>query len=338
MKTRMIVGAMVLSAVVVSLFAGAGAQAATMAPQQQGQVKYPYKISYATAATSSVAYGYYTAIGNAIMKQYPEIVVTLLPSEATTQNIEMFMQKMVNMAFIACAEAALVWNGKWQGRPEPFRDIRTMWVGFHANPITFVVDPTIKSFADLEGKKFGIMAGGMIGSAAMMYFDVMGVKPNFQPMTYAGMTEAMKAKAVLGVCIPGGPTASLKEMAAARQISYLEIDPKDLERAKAKYPGQFIAEVQDHRKYPQAKKDWLNLAFSVSESIAPSVPDEVVYKMCRAVWKDRDIIKVTYPTANRFPDFPKWTFEDTIIPIHPGAIKFYEEDLKLKVPAFLIPK
>ena len=36
-------------------------------------------------------------------------------------------------------------------------------------------------------------------------------------------------------------------------------------------------------------------------------------------------------------DFPELTMETCIVPLHPGAIKFYRGDLKMTIPAKLIP-
>jgi hypothetical protein len=65
-----------------------------------------------------------------------------------------------------------------------------------------------------------------------------------------------------------------------------------------------------------------------------SLPDDFVYEVCKKYFENPDILIAAHPSAREA------RLDGVLIsplPLHPGAIKYYEEK-GLKIPESLIPK
>jgi uncharacterized protein len=74
------------------------------------------------------------------------------------------------------------------------------------------------------------------------------------------------------------------------------------------------------------------------EGVRKDVPVEVVYAMMKIVFDNQDALAEVYPTIGEF-DLAEITLEDvnSKIPLHEGAVLFYQNELGLEVPDNLIP-
>ena len=71
------------------------------------------------------------------------------------------------------------------------------------------------------------------------------------------------------------------------------------------------------------------------DTVSKDFPEDLAYKIVKALWENRADIKKSYPTflADRFPEV---SLGVTTMQMHPGAVKFYRE-LGRTVPQRLIP-
>jgi hypothetical protein len=68
------------------------------------------------------------------------------------------------------------------------------------------------------------------------------------------------------------------------------------------------------------------------------IPDDIAYAMTKALWEGRQGVAEAYPRCKEVINaFPEITAKYASIPLHPGAIRFYQE-LGVKIPHQLIPK
>jgi len=76
------------------------------------------------------------------------------------------------------------------------------------------------------------------------------------------------------------------------------------------------------------------IAVKATLAVHKDVPDEVVYEMTKILYENIDELAKAHQVAKQI-DMHK-AFEGLMIPLHPGAIKYYEEQ-GITVPAELKP-
>ena len=77
----------------------------------------------------------------------------------------------------------------------------------------------------------------------------------------------------------------------------------------------------------------------VSDFVHRVVPADVVYKIVKAVYEHRaELNSLATLKEGRFEDMYQMALDfDLRVPFHPGAVKFFEETLGVKVPDKLLP-
>jgi hypothetical protein len=106
-----------------------------------------------------------------------------------------------------------------------------------------------------------------------------------------------------------------------------------------KYPGQGKSMTIPAGLFKAVPKDQLSFAYVVTDFVHKDVPDDVVFKIIKAVYESRK------PLVDSLATLKQGTFDDMFgmaekylnVPLHPGAVKFYREVLKVNVPAKLLP-
>ena len=329
MKKLMVPVAIVL---LVALLLSLGGLSCAQAPES-------FHFNYAISSATSPAYATFVGEANAVMEAYPEIQITLVPAGGAAADLALYLNKGVDFAFAGCGDAACVWNGILDFEGKQNQDMRSGWVNFHGNGLSFSVlaDSPITSIYELEGEKVATQLGGTAGRLTGLFFDALGIKPDYQPMAISSMVAAVKAKSVVGVAMPGRAPSMLKDIATAVKFRYLPVTEEEVAKANAKYPGQFLSMVMDHTLWPCGEKDWRCLIYSLQTIARPSFPEEVMYKVVKGIYPARDELAKTYGGVWAYGTFPENTIKNVSVPLHPGVIRFFREDLGMTIPNHLIP-
>lgn len=119
------------------------------------------------------------------------------------------------------------------------------------------------------------------------------------------------------------PATYIMQILKATDGYLIGFSEEKIEEFLRKYP-QFSKAVIPAGSYDgQVKKDINTFGSVLVYSVSTDIPEEVVYKMAKTLWENRDYLTKGYRSL-------RYMAKDTVIkdvrlPVHPGALKFYKE-------------
>ena len=289
---------------------------------------YKYKVSMPTAGTGGSLYPLGASIAR-ILNETGEFKATIEASGGGIDNLNIIYDKDANISFGVSSIVSMSYEGEGIFKGRENKDLRVI-ASLYLNPNQVVVlkDKNIDSLSDLEGKKF---SSGAVGSSTEMeYFyhmDAIGCET--ENKTHLGPRESMeemKLGSMDGVWImAGAPSAQITEMILTTNSKVLSMPEEEIEKVIAKYPW--------YEKYT-IKKDVYNSEEDINTTATRMLiytrsdcDDELIYNFTKVFWENIEELKKENKVLKtvKIEDATKGA---GVIPMHPGAMKYYEEVLK----------
>jgi TRAP transporter TAXI family solute receptor len=223
-------------------------------------------------------------------------------------------------------------TGQYEGR-KPQKNIRVVARMIpNLSPMLVRASSPYKSVKDLKGKR---IPGGFASqksirqsilahlvNAGLTYDDVEEVlAPNVVKSAddfIAGKVEAFTF---------GLGAAKLKEVAAAvgpLRALPMETDPAAIARMRKVLPGSYMVTLKPLPIWPEIHEPMPIMAFDMTMQANADVPDEVVYKVAKAIHENARDLAATFAGLKQFkPDAMAIKYDH--LDYHPGAIKLYQE-------------
>jgi hypothetical protein len=200
-----------------------------------------------------------------------------------------------------------------------------------------LADNGIGSIKDWEGKRIAFgTAGGTVDVIGRYILDALSVKParivNSGWPDVAGQARDRLIDAI--GAIGGQPWPPIKDLETTHKLSFYDFSEAQIQQMRKQYP-YFVSALLPARTYQNQEKPYRTLAFWNLVVANKDVSDELVYQIVKNAFANADVLKATHPkTAAFFSE--KEVMEVSPVPLHPGAIRYYEER-GLKVPDALRP-
>jgi TRAP transporter TAXI family solute receptor len=223
-------------------------------------------------------------------------------------------------------------TGEYQGRgrKDNVRVVTRMVPNL--SPMLVRADSGYKRVKDLKGKR---LPGGFVAqksllasftahlaNAGLTYDDVVEVKA---PNVVQSASDFMAGK--VDAFTFGLGAGKLKEVAASvgpLRALPAETDPQAVARAKAVLPTSYMTVVKPAPNFPEVQAPMPLLAFDMTMQTHADVPDDVVYRVVKALHQHKNEMATVFPGLRRFtPNAMAIKYEG--LQYHPGAIKFYQE-------------
>lgn len=236
----------------------------------------------------------------------------------------------------------MAWHGTDAFVGNAIQDVRAFGY-IYPNICFFVVraDSGINQLQDLKGKT---LAPGPVGSgtetnareilsyAGIDYTDNKDAKVQY--LSNAESATMFVDRQVDMTYIAGGiPHASVVEMSTSTDIKILPVDGEVRENLIKDLPWYFPVRVPANT-YSGQTEDVETVATGNLIIGRGDLPDEMVYEMLDQLYSNLDRLSNNYSGAKNFN--MEEAFNGVTIPLHPGAIKFFE-DKGLTVPDHLKP-
>ncbi|MGQ9694985.1 MAG: TAXI family TRAP transporter solute-binding subunit [Thermodesulfobacteriota bacterium] len=298
------------------------------------------RIKWGTTSVRSSGYAHGVLFAKAINQTYPgEISVTVVETGGWIENLSRMRMGLLNIAQVNPISAYTAYHGLFDFKDQKNPNIR-MLAATAVTTHTFVAgkDTGITTIEQLHGRKMAMNPLTTSERLARLFLESNGIKPDYKWGGTASNLEAMKARTVDAWSRPGFRDGGITELALSRPLNFLPITEEHLKKYNEKYPAHGKGIISPAGQYKGHDKDYLTLAFVEGEMADKNVPEDLIYKILKAVYAKRmEMIKVDASFRDGgFENFPKLTMEYCDVPLHPGAIKFYRE-LGLKIPDKLIP-
>src|SRR5699024_3252062 len=288
------------------------------------------ELNFLTASTTGTIYPLGSAMANLWTEEINRVRVNVKASNGGVDNLNLLKDGEAHISF---ATTGIIWeayNGERSFTDRKYEDIRIV-AGLYYNPNQFVVnkDADIESVGDLKGKRF---APGSVGSTPEVESSIIlpeydinypdDIKENF-----VGFTEAidlMRNNQIDGALIQAGlPTAAVTEMTSTANGKLIGIEPEIRESLMEQYPWYAETTIPSGT-YENQDEDIDTLAIKMVLMADASVDDEIIYQLTKVFWENLESLEDTHAIVEQM-DVNEATTELADVPIHEGAIRYYEE-------------
>ena len=218
---------------------------------------------------------------------------------------------------------------EWEGNPQS--DLRAVF-SIHPESITLIasVDSGIESVSDLEGMRVNI---GNPGSGQLQNsLDVLSAFGMTEDDIQAEQVGAVEAPSLLQdgridafFYTVGHPNGNITEATSGRiRVWIVDIVGSGVDELLARLPYYAEATIPASF-YPQAANESDATTIGVKATLVTSanVPDDVVYAITKEVFENFDEFKSLHPAYAVLT--PENMLQGMSAPIHPGAVRYYEE-------------
>ena len=290
-------------------------------------------INVLTGGTSGVYYPLGVAMSRLIGQAIPDAKVSVQATKASAENLNLLQQGRGELAFTLGDALSDAWKGnKDAGFATPLKKLRAVG-GIYNNYIQIVAsaDSGIKTLADLKGKRISVgapksgtelNARAVLKAAGLTYNDF--AKVEYLP--FGESVELMKNRQLdVTLQSAGLGVSSLRDLATSQKIVVVPI-PADVVKkiGDAAYQPAMIPantyEGQDHDVPAVAIQNFL-----VTRA---DLPADVVYKMTKAVFENKDALVAAHTAAKGIDKAN--AVKSLPVPLHPGAEKYFKEIGALK--------
>ena len=281
-------------------------------------------LTFITGSDTGTYYAFGIVMGN-MVSDSTDTQVTVISSNGSQSNIEALMAGKADIAFVQSDVMAYGYNGtrlfEKTGAVTTFSTVAAMYME-QVQIVT--LDPSIKSVADLAGKRVSI---GAVGSGvyynAMDILDVYGlteddIAPSF--LDFSNTIEALQDGQIdAGFVVAGAPTNAVASLAATKDVYLVSLDDEHISALIASSP--YYAKNTIGSEVYGTREDVTTVGISAIVIASNSASEEDVYNFISAVFNNLDALD--HDKAKEVSlDFAASV---TDIPYHPGAARYFSE-------------
>jgi TRAP transporter TAXI family solute receptor len=266
-----------------------------------------------------------------------DVDVSVVETGATVDNLKRMLKNTIDYGLITNDQVYLAHKGESTWKDTPFPDVRNLWYYTASAVYVSVREETgIKSNTELTGKKFN---PGMRGSATEKMTEAtlagLGIRPEWVRGGTSDAVDAMKDKRIAGYAKAAEGfrlDASTMDIATSTPIRVLPFSDDQVKKAKEQYP--YFPWVKVPAGSIKGMGEFWTQAVVVGFAASKSFPNDLAYKLVKAVIEDKEHQRAAFKGVAE--DFAKLTLEQSLSPLHAGAVKYYREK-GLKIPDKLVP-
>ncbi|MGJ5175894.1 TAXI family TRAP transporter solute-binding subunit [Bradyrhizobium oligotrophicum] len=289
-------------------------------------------INVLTGGTSGVYYPLGVAIGKIYGDKIPNVKTQVQATKASVENLILLQQGRGELAFALGDSLKAAWNGEEEaGFKSKLDKLRTLGA-IYPNYIQIVAtaESGIKTLADLKGKSLSVGAPksgtelnsrAILAAAGMSYKDLGKV----EYLPFAESVDLMKNRQ-LGATLQsaGLGVASLKDLSTSSPITVVSV-PKEV---VDKIGAPFVAATIPANTYTGQDKDVPTAAVINYLVTSSAVSDDVAYQMTKLIFDSLPELANAHAAGKEIK--LETAAQDSPVPLHPGAIRYYKEKGVLK--------
>lgn len=294
------------------------------------------RLAFGATNSQSAHYAYFAALSKIINDAYPDTYqASVVETGATVDNLKRMARGQLDIGLITTSSLYHAYNGvkAFDGRAI---ESKLLWA-YSLAPQNVVVrrDAGITELAGLAGEKFGPgMRGSSTEATALEVFDLLKIEPNWVRGTNGEQANAIKddrsqgfVKSAVGTTFDALTT----DIAAFTPLQVLGIDDTQEAAIRETLPELSIVSMPGgDMENSGAYTTW---GFMIGVSARPDLDDQTAYDLTRAVMENLDAQAAAFPAVKGL-NLAELTLQYATSPLHPGAIRYYEE-IGLTVPDHL---
>ncbi len=296
------------------------------------------QLSIATGGTGGVYYPMGGGLAEVINNNVDGYAATAEVTGASVENMGLVATGDADLALALgdTVQQAYTGTGRFEGQQlEMIRGLASMY----ANMVQIVTleGSGITSLEDLVGKRVSVGAPGsgtevnaqeILNANGITYDDIDEQRLNFNETADALANGDIDA----GFWSVGAPTSSILNLATTNDIVIIELTDAQIEAAQAEVPifARTTLAGDTYEGVPETTVIGVPNVLAVSSEM----PEDLAYGITRAMFENIADLQAVHPAANQTT--VEFTIAATPVPLHPGAIRYYEE-IGVDIPDDLRP-
>lgn len=295
---------------------------------------------YTGSGPGSVYFAIGSMFAKVLNKKSEKIEAKGVTSGASVANAKAIAKGEAQVAIIQNDVTWYAWEGKYQFEGNPIKVLRGIGT-LYPEPIQIVVraDSDIRTLQDLAGKKVVVGAAGSgCAATAERVLKAAGVWDKIEPI-YQTFEEAAQSL-VLGqvdaeFTVIAYPAPAINQIAVKTPVRLIPVPDDVIQKLHDQGYPFYVKVIIPKGIYNGMEEDVQTIAVKATSVVHKDVPEDVVYEMTKILYESIDDLATAHQVAKQIDI--NHAFEGLMIPLHPGAIKYYEEQ-GIKVPEELKPK
>lgn len=286
------------------------------------------QLSIATGGTGGVYYPMGGGLAEVINKHVEGYSATAEVTGASVENMGLIATGDADLA-IALADTvqqAHSGTGRFEGKQLPM--IRAIG-SLYANMVQIVTlaDSGIESIEDLKGKRVSVGAPGsgtevnaktLLEANGISFDDFTMQRLNFNETADALNNGDIDA----GFWSVGAPTSSILNLATTNEIRMISLTEEQAQKATEADPI-FAPLSLPAGVYNGVDGETATLGVPNVLVVSSEMDEETVYQITKAMYENVKELQAVHPAANETT--VEFTMKATPVPLHPGAIRYFEE-------------
>jgi TRAP transporter TAXI family solute receptor len=297
---------------------------------------WPKSLGLATASPGGVFYVYGEAVAQ-VLTESLKIPVNHVPTQGSVHNIKLLEDGGAQLALITMGLGLQGWNGTgdWTAG-QRYRKMRVLFP-MYDSPVQFVTlrRSGITTVAQFNNRNVGV--GPRVGSEAVYVPAVLAAIGISAIFSYGSWdTEAsnlLEGRRDVLVLTGGVPTPALKQVEAKEPLVFASLTPEEIEAIRKAIPEFTISQIGSGV-YTSLDKTYTTVAQYTFGIGRDDLPDELVYQLVKAVFENQPRLVKAISAASE--TIPQNAVNDTFLPFHPGAVRYYRE-IGTSIPDSLVP-
>jgi uncharacterized protein len=251
--------------------------------------------------------------------------VTAQSTQGPAQNIMLLEKKQTMLAFITMGVGLQAWNGADWTKGARYRAMRVIFP-MYDTAFQFVAAKRlgINWLEDLAGLRIGAgPRAGTGGTYLPMMFNALDIKASLRFGAFDSLTSQLKSGELDGIVFTAGfPTPALTELIATQPLDFVQPSADQIAVIRKALP-EITPSIVPAGTYSSMARDYQTVGLYNFAVAHKDLPDDLVYKIVKAVFDNHQELVKVHSSAKE--TVPANIGRDTILPLHPGAERYYRE-------------
>ena len=284
-------------------------------------------ITCGTGTTGGSFYLLGSGLATILQRHIPNVIANAQATTGAWENIRLVHEGKATLGLVGGDHMYYGWHGKAKFK-KPQDKIRLI-VGTYIPTTNIVVhaDSSIRSIADLKGKKIASTPGFGAGQLIPAILDGYGIKKDEVKIVPLGGSEVISTfsdKNVDAFCVAfGAPHPLITQVTKTRKTRFLGLSEEKIKAVLKKKPFWVRCTIKAGT-YNGQEENMHAVTSPVTWITSSDVSENLGYQITKTVIENSDEYAKIYRLGGQF-NKENALKADGIIPLHPGAEKYYKE-------------
>lgn len=279
-----------------------------------------------------IGYSYAAGLSEVAAKVAPEVNLTLEATAGYKENAKRLAQGIGHIGIVGQDDAYDLYKktGEYSNVQETFLAM------FPAHTLDWHIivraDSDIHSIWDLKGKRVNKQPkGGSAEALSTAILEALGIEHQPLYMPHTDAAEAMMSRSIDAHIVAGAPT-QFRELSTRLPLRVIDLTQSDIDQILTHLP-YLTSTTFPAGTYYKGASDVHTVSLWAVFVARKDLPEDLIYRLVKGVYENKDIMEAAHASAKDLD--PKHALQLSI-PLHPGALKYFEE-AGVEIPDHLRP-